>query len=91
MQNGYYLIANVFKSEKYMYEFANMLRGQGLTPKTFLNTENGFRYVYLAKYTTLDNATKAFKNSLNGKFKGDMWIIKINNSEVENANIRTNE
>lgn len=87
VKDGYYLVANVFKSDKYVEEFVGKLEKKGLEPKFFENTLNGFKYVYLKHYKTIERASKAFQNNLDGLFDGDMWIIKIENSKAGDAEV----
>ena len=81
--SGYYVIANVFKNEKYLKAFVKDLEKKGLDPKEFYNKENGLHYVYLADYNYKEDAKKAHVSNLNGKYQKEKWIMEVaNNSTI---------
>lgn len=88
--NGFYLITNVFKSDKYVQRFMDKLKDQGHNPEFFQNNLNGFTYVYLKHYTNIEEASDAFQTNLNGKFEGDMFIIRVQNTKAADNNIMYN-
>lgn len=82
-QSGYYVIANVYKSKKYLNAFMDSLKEKGLDPKKFYNKENGLHYVYLADYNYKDDAKTAYVSNLNGKYQDEKWIMEVaNNSTI---------
>lgn len=82
-QSGYYVIANVYKSKKYLNAFMESLKEKGLDPKKFYNKENGLHYVYLADYNYKDDAKTAYVSNLNGKYQDEKWIMEVaNNSTI---------
>ena len=85
VKDGYYIIANVFKSDKYVIKFVEKLKKTGLSPNFFENSKNGFKYVYLKQFKTFENASRAYRSKLDGTFQGDMWIIKIENAKAGEA------
>ena len=79
VKTGYYVIANVYKTEKYLNAFMKNLQNRGLSPKKFYNKENGLYYVYLADYDVKQDAESAFVSNLNGKYNDEKWIMQIDN------------
>lgn len=74
---GFYLIANVFGTEKYFNAFMKSMKDKGLEPKSFYRTQNKYNYVYLAKYNTIEEARKARNSNLNGKYQEKTWIFRV--------------
>ncbi|WP_339334040.1 MULTISPECIES: PorP/SprF family type IX secretion system membrane protein [unclassified Croceitalea] len=77
--SGYYMIANVFKNEKYLNSFMNNLKKKGLNARKFYNKENGLHYVYLADFKTKSDASDAYGNNLAGTYQEDKWIMEVYN------------
>ncbi len=77
MQKGYYLIANVFATEKYFQRFMTRLRREGLEPKYFFRGLNGYNYVYLDRYDTLSDARQARDSQYFGRYFGETWIFRV--------------
>lgn len=88
IRSGYYIIANVFRSEKYVNPFVQKLERKGLKPGFFTNPKNNFKYVFLKRYSNMDNAMKAYKSKINGAYQEDVWIIKINGSNASSADVK---
>ncbi|NKI27922.1 PorP/SprF family type IX secretion system membrane protein [Arenibacter sp. 6A1] len=80
VSEGYYLVANVYKGEKYLNQFVNSLTQEGLRADYFENPSNALKYVYLERYNTWQEALAAHKSSLDGNYTGDMWIMNVDNS-----------
>ncbi|WP_298476144.1 type IX secretion system membrane protein PorP/SprF [uncultured Maribacter sp.] len=79
VKSGYYVIANVYKTKKYLDAFIHTLKDQGLNAKQFYNKENGLYYVYLADYNYKKDAETAFVSNLNGKYNDEKWIMQVDN------------
>ncbi|KPM33654.1 Hypothetical protein I595_558 [Croceitalea dokdonensis DOKDO 023] len=77
LQPGFYLIANVFGTKKYLENFKSKLEAQGLLPKSFYRSVNKFNYVYLARYETIDEARAARASKFGGKYKDALWIFRV--------------
>ncbi|HDZ13715.1 MAG TPA: type IX secretion system membrane protein PorP/SprF [Pricia sp.] len=78
--SGYYVIANVFKSRKYLDAFMGDLKKKGLDAGYFYNKENGLHYVYLADYNYKSDAKTAYVSNMNGKYNADKWIMQVDNT-----------
>lgn len=79
VESGYYMIANVFKNEKYLKSFMDNLNKKGLDAKKFYNKENGLHYVYLAGFKSKSDAADAYGNDLAGTYQEDKWIMEVYN------------
>lgn len=77
LQAGYYLIANVFGTKKYLNAFMADLRRNGLRPKSFLRSKNNYDYVYLERYDTMQEARRARDTNFEGKYAGKIWIFRV--------------
>ncbi|MDA8686045.1 type IX secretion system membrane protein PorP/SprF [Robiginitalea sp.] len=77
LESGYYLIANVFETERYLKAFVDELGKIGITPKTFYRRTNGYNYVYLERFKTFAEADKARKSQFQGGYPGELWIFRI--------------
>jgi type IX secretion system PorP/SprF family membrane protein len=74
---GYYLIANVFGTKKYFDAFMANLTKKGLQPKSFFRSKDKNNYVYLERYDTLDEASKARNSKFNGRYADKMSIYRV--------------
>ena len=91
VEDGYYVVANVYKGGQYMHKFIDGLEQKGITADYIDNPNNGLKYVYLNRYNTWEEAVAAHKSQLNGKYSGEMWIMNVENrytneAYVENTN-----
>ena len=81
---GHYMVANVFKTEKYLNRFMNEMKEKGLHVNYFQNPENGLNYVYLAHYNNNKEAMEAYKTGLGGKYDEHVWIMHVDNPRYSN-------
>ncbi|WP_108804957.1 peptidylprolyl isomerase [Aquimarina sp. Aq107] len=77
IQNGYYLITNIFKHKNYLDKGIARLKKQGFQPKYFKNPKDSYLYLYLEKYDSLDEAKAMLTSDMNGQYTGDLYILKI--------------
>lgn len=77
LEPGFYLIANVYGTNRYLDAFLNDLRKKGLEPQSFYRTANKFNYVYLKRYATMSEARQARDSKFGGKYQGDLWIFRV--------------
>nr|WP_299485877.1 PorP/SprF family type IX secretion system membrane protein [uncultured Allomuricauda sp.] len=80
VSKGHYIVANVFKNERYLKSFMANLKAKGLNAKYFKNPDNGLNYVYLAKYQENEDAYAAYRSKMKGSYKDEIWIMHVNNS-----------
>ncbi len=81
---GHYMVANVFKTEKYLNAFMKDLQERGLEANYFKNPENGLNYVYLAHYENNTEALQAYQTGLQGQYGDSMWIMSVDNPRYSN-------
>lgn len=75
--SGFYIIANVFKSASNARRFVKDLNAKGLNASYFINPENNYRYVYLKKHETWNNALTSYYSKLNASYDDEMWIMRV--------------
>ncbi len=80
IDQGHYIVANVFGNKAYMENFVKELRAEGLEVNHFRNPENGLNYVYLAHFNDSQAAREAYVTKMNGKYGKEMWIMDIDDS-----------
>lgn len=81
---GHYIVANVFKNERYLKSFMAELKAKGLDAKYFKNPDNGLNYVYLAKYQENEDAYAAYRSKMKGKYTDEIWIMHVENPRYSN-------
>ena len=74
---GYYLIANVFGTKKYLDAFMANLTKKGLQPKSFFRSKDKYNYVYLERYNTSIEARKARDSKFNGRYPDKLSIYRV--------------
>ncbi len=77
LEPGFYLIANVFGTQKYFEAFINDLIKKGLQPKSFLREQNNYNYVYLERYNTMAEARRARESKFGGRYTEKTWIFRV--------------
>lgn len=77
LEPGYYLIANVFGTKKYLDAFISDMQKRGINAKSFFRQKNKYNYVYLAKYNFIKEAREARDSKLNGKYTDKLWIFRV--------------
>lgn len=85
VQDGYYIVANVYKGEHYLNKFVDKLQADGLEADYIDNPENGLKYVYLERYDSWQEALAAYKSGINGTYSGDLWIMNVDNRYTNEA------
>ena len=74
---GYYLIVNVFRTQRYYNSFMKTLKDKGLAPGSFYRTERKLNYVYLERYDTMQEARKARDSKFGGRYQETIWIFRV--------------
>ncbi|MFS4415436.1 PorP/SprF family type IX secretion system membrane protein [Maribacter sp. 2307ULW6-5] len=88
--NGYYVIANVYKGQEYLNRFLTNLKDKGVDANYLDNPNNGLKYVYLDRYETLEEAEAAITNNRLNGYEGATWIMNVDNrysNEAYAANV----
>ncbi len=91
VEDGYYVVANVYKDEHYLNKFVDAMNDEGFPANYIDNPSNGLKYVYLKRYNSWKEAEDAYRTKMGGNYKGDLWIMNIenryrNDAYVENTN-----
>lgn len=79
LEEGYYLIVNVFSQKKYAESFVEDLINDGLTPKFFIHPTKKYRYVYIAFSKNKREILKLIYNNVNGNYIHEKWILQVEN------------
>ncbi|MBC6997587.1 type IX secretion system membrane protein PorP/SprF [Cytophaga sp. FL35] len=80
VQDGYYVVANVYKGGKYMDNFLNKMTDEGFDQTNYIdNPSNGLKYVYLKRFDTWEEAANAHNSQMDGNYNGDLWIMNVDN------------
>ncbi len=76
IEPGFYLIANIYGTQKYYNAFMIALKNKGLNPGSFRYGSNNYNYVYLERFDTMDEARKARDSKYNGRYTDMTWIFR---------------
>ncbi len=85
VNDGYYVVANVYKGENYLDNFLQKLNSTGIDANYIDNPNNGLKYVYLERYDTWEEAEAAATSNLNGKYTGSTWVMNVDNKYTNEA------
>jgi len=91
VEDGYYVVANVYKDEHYLNKFVDAMNDEGFPANYIDNPGNGLKYVYLKRYNSWKEAEDAYRTKMGGNYTGDLWIMNVenryrNDAYVENTN-----
>ncbi|MFK5972902.1 MAG: PorP/SprF family type IX secretion system membrane protein [Flavobacteriaceae bacterium] len=73
----YYIIANVFANGNNANRFVKLLNSYGLSAAYFINPDNNYRYVYLKRHVSWNNALISYYSKLNDTYDETMWIMRV--------------
>lgn len=79
VDNGFYIIANVYKNKVYLKNYIKNLQSKGIKANYVFNPNNGLNYMYLEYYDQWEDALKACETNLNGTYQEKVWIMIVNN------------
>lgn len=85
VDDGFYIVANVYKSTHYMNKFIDDLRDKGIEADYFENKKNGLKYVYLKQHNSWNDALSSYKSKVNSEYNGEMWIMNVDNSNYSDS------
>ena len=88
VEDGYYVVANVYKGGRYMDKFIDDLGQKGINANYIDNPDNGLKYVYLQRFDTWEEAVDAHKSNLNGAYNEAMWIMNVDNRYSNDAYVQ---
>lgn len=81
IDEGYYLVSNVFAVPNNAVRFTKMLNDKGIDAKFFVNPKNNYRYVYMGSRLDFEEAKELYFSDINGQYKDEMWIMTVKNQE----------
>lgn len=87
--SNYYVIANVFSVPVLAQNFINELKAKGIEANYFVNPLNDYRYVYLTKVHTEEEAVASFMSKVGDSYKEKIWILSVNNDVRNNNSVIT--
>ncbi|WP_395066684.1 hypothetical protein [Flavobacterium sp.] len=76
--SGYYIIANIFKTEQKAKEFILFLKSKEVEANLFSNPLNNYNYVYLKKTSNQAEALDLFLSKMGDSYKERIQILSIN-------------
>ncbi|WP_299533684.1 OmpA family protein [Ulvibacterium sp.] len=76
VEDGYYIIAGIFSRKENLKKTVRKFTRKGFAAGYITNSENGLNYVYLEYHPFGLEAVDACSSKLNGRYKGDMWILE---------------
>lgn len=79
VSKGYYIVTNVFSVTENSTNFIKILKNKGLQPKILINTLNNYKYIYLKRVDTEEEARNILQSKFNNKYDSKMWILSVNN------------
>ena len=79
---GFYIIANVFANPNNANRFVKLLNSYGLSASYFINPENNWRYVYVKRHDSWNNALISYYSKLNDTYDDKMWIMRVKSEAV---------
>lgn len=87
---GYYIIVNVFAVHSNATKFVAKLKRKGMFADYFINPINNYRYVYVSKHDSFNDARQMYASNINGQYYGDFWIMTVNKQNNEGMALNTN-
>jgi type IX secretion system PorP/SprF family membrane protein len=79
---GFYIIANVFANPNNANRFVKLLNSYGISASYFINPENNWRYVYVKRHNSWNNALISYYSKLNDAYDDKMWIMRVNSEAM---------
>ncbi|MFV0248427.1 MAG: PorP/SprF family type IX secretion system membrane protein [Tenacibaculum sp.] len=77
LQEGYYIVVNVFSQKAYADRFLDELRNDAINADYFINPTTGYRHVYIYKTNDRSEAIRLYENNLNGSYYDRKTIVNI--------------
>ncbi|MEA1786475.1 PorP/SprF family type IX secretion system membrane protein [Arenibacter sp. GZD96] len=90
VEDGYYVVANVYKGDLYLQKFIDELERKGIQASYFTNPSNGLKYVYLKKSDSWQEALQTYTSKMNGMYEGDLWVMNVDNATYTDKAYATN-
>ncbi|NER17430.1 PorP/SprF family type IX secretion system membrane protein [Spongiivirga citrea] len=78
VDGGFYIVANVYSKKLYADRFIKKLKSEGIDAGYFINPKNNFRYVYLKKHQSWNNALTSYYSNVDETYFDNIWIMRVN-------------
>ena len=82
VDEGYYIITNVFAVPSNASRFVKRLKEKGLDADFFINPDNNYRYVYIKKHNSWNSALATYYSNVDNTYFDDMWIMRVNTNYI---------
>lgn len=89
VQDGYYIIANVFRNESNLENYISTLRRKRVRAGYFKNPANGLNYVYVKQYDTWEEAINRRKKHARELNNDGVWVFRVKNAQTALARSET--
>ncbi|QCX02413.1 cell envelope biogenesis protein OmpA [Aggregatimonas sangjinii] len=86
-EDGFYVINAVLSKTRNLKRTVKKLNKKGFDAGFIKHQDNGLHYVYLNHYTDWKKAIAAVNSDFDGKYKDDVWILKVEKDMVQTATI----
>ena len=73
------MVVNIYDSNENSNNFIAALKEKGFQPQTLVNTVNNYKYIYLKKVATEEEAKSLLVSKFNNKYKSKLWVLSVNN------------
>lgn len=77
---GYYVVVNVFAVSENSNNFIKYLKTKGFNPKVLVNTTNNYKYIYLQRVDSQEEAKRLLDSKYDNKYGSKIWVLSVNNS-----------
>ncbi|RAV29669.1 PorP/SprF family type IX secretion system membrane protein [Sinomicrobium soli] len=81
VDDGYYIIANVFKNEANLKKYIGELKEKGWEADSFKNPENELNYVYVKRYDSWEEAINQRKKHARELKNNAVWVFRVRNAD----------
>ncbi|WGK65880.1 PorP/SprF family type IX secretion system membrane protein [Croceiramulus getboli] len=82
-EEGFYLIANVYKPLPPAERFRTSLKNKGYDSKVIQNPQNGYKYVSIKRYDSRSEAEQGYCDHVDGNYKAPMWLLEVRHTRAQ--------
>jgi len=80
LEDGYYVVTNIFANSNYAKKWEQFLTRNGHTPRAFTDPNNQLYYVYIYFDKDIDDVFRAYKRLRKINYLKDSWVLKAGES-----------
>ena len=89
VEDGYYIIANVFKNEANLQKYIQTLKDKGWKAGHFKNPANDLNYVFVKKYDSWEEAINRRKQHARELNNSGVWVFRVKNANTQLARLES--